>query len=69
MEQLQRDRPSLTHSSQPSIQPLAPEVVSLMAAGEVIDSLAAVVRELVENALDAGATRISVSTCQRSGQI
>lgn len=32
-----------------------------MAAGEVIDSLSAVVRELVENALDAGATRISVS--------
>jgi DNA mismatch repair protein MutL len=32
-----------------------------MAAGEVIDSLAAVVRELAENALDAGATRISVS--------
>ena len=32
-----------------------------MAAGEVIDSVSAVVRELVENALDAGATRISVS--------
>jgi DNA mismatch repair protein MutL len=32
-----------------------------MAAGEVIDSLSAVVRELAENALDAGATRITIS--------
>ncbi len=37
------------------------EVVNLIAAGEVIDSLSAVVRELAENALDAGATRIAVS--------
>jgi DNA mismatch repair protein MutL len=44
-----------------NIQPLPTEVVHLMAAGEVIDSLAAVVRELVENALDAGATRITVA--------
>ncbi|MBW4419729.1 MAG: DNA mismatch repair endonuclease MutL [Myxacorys californica WJT36-NPBG1] len=44
-----------------TIQPLPIDVVHLMAAGEVIDSLSAVVRELVENALDAGATRISVS--------
>jgi DNA mismatch repair protein MutL len=44
-----------------SIQTLPPDVVHLIAAGEVIDSLAAVVRELLENALDAGATRISVS--------
>jgi DNA mismatch repair protein MutL len=44
-----------------TIQALPLDVVHLMAAGEVIDSLAAVVRELVENALDAGATRITVS--------
>ena len=44
-----------------NIQPLPTEVVHLIAAGEVIDSLAAVVRELVENSIDAGATRITVS--------
>ena len=43
------------------IQILPPDVIKLIAAGEVIDSLAAAVRELVENALDAGATRISLS--------
>ncbi|MCY6492265.1 DNA mismatch repair endonuclease MutL [Leptolyngbya sp. GGD] len=43
------------------IQPLPIDVIHLIAAGEVIDSLAAVVRELVENAIDAGATRITVS--------
>ncbi len=43
------------------IKTLPPEVINLIAAGEVIDSFAAVVRELVENALDAGATRISIA--------
>lgn len=43
------------------IQTLPKEVVNLIAAGEIIDSLAAVVRELVENALDAGATRVAIS--------
>ncbi|MBW4619956.1 MAG: DNA mismatch repair endonuclease MutL [Cyanosarcina radialis HA8281-LM2] len=45
----------------PSIQVLPTEVVHLMAAGEVINSLAAAVRELAENAIDAQATRITIS--------
>lgn len=43
------------------IQALPVEVIHLMAAGEVIDSLAAAVRELAENALDAKATRINIA--------
>ncbi|USR91422.1 DNA mismatch repair endonuclease MutL [Phormidium yuhuli AB48] len=45
----------------PNIATLPAEVVHAIAAGEVIDSLAAVVRELAENALDAGASRIAIS--------
>jgi len=42
------------------IQRLSPRVVGKIAAGEMIDRPVAVVKELVENALDAGATRITV---------
>ncbi|MDD1723983.1 MAG: DNA mismatch repair endonuclease MutL [Methanospirillum sp.] len=55
--------------TKPSIRILDDATVHLIAAGEVVDRPVSIVKELVENSIDAGSSRITVDVSANRGEI